>query len=250
MKAMILAAGLGTRLRPWTESHPKALVEVGGIPMLQRVMQRLSESGIKDMIVNVHHFPEQIVDFLDKSGVCQRLGVKMSVSDESSDLLETGGGIVKAWKSGLMGDEPLLVHNVDILSDLDICGVEDAFSRSGANVLLVVSDRNSSRKLLFDRENMLRGWKNLQTGQSRPEGFVPSDKDRMYAFSGIYVLDGVAMRDIARLYGDSKFSITDYFLNPSREAKVECYVVDKLNIMDIGKPETLLEANLRVNLEK
>lgn len=250
MNAMILAAGLGTRLRPWTEKHPKALVEVGGVPMLERVMQRLAESGIRKMVVNVHHFPEQIVDFLDNSGVCGRLGAKVTVSDESLCLLETGGGIVRAWKSGLTEEGPLLVHNVDILSDLDIRGVEDAFMRGGVNVLLVVSDRDSGRKLLFDGDGKLRGWKNLQTGQLRPDGFEPADEDRMFAFSGIYVLDEVAIRDMFRIYGDSGFSITEYFLNQDRRASVGCHVVDKLNLMDIGKPETLREANLRVNLEK
>lgn len=140
MKAMILCAGLGTRLRPWTLSHPKALVPVGGVPMLERVIDKLRSQGFDYIVVNVHHFPEQIVDFLRQ----RDLGVKIAVSDESDRLLDTGGAIMKAEELLRFSDGPVLVHNVDILSDADLRGLMQLFSPFRFSFLLSIRPLSSA----------------------------------------------------------------------------------------------------------
>ena len=162
MRAFVLAAGLGTRLKPWTLEHPKALVPVGGVPMLRRVLERLRSEGFDEVTVNVHHFSEQIVDFLNH----EELGVNVTVSDESDRLLDTGGGLLKAGISA-----PMLIHNVDILSDAPLAEIMNRHLASGRDITLVTSDRESSRHLVFDAEGTLRGWHNVKTDEYKPAGF-------------------------------------------------------------------------------
>lgn len=236
MKAMILAAGLGTRLRPWTLSHPKALVPVNGVPMLERVIVRLKENGFDYIIINVHHFSSQIIDFVKN----REFGVSIGISDESERLLDTGGGLVKA--SSLIGNEPLLIHNVDILSNGDLRGLMNNHMSSGEGASLLVSDRVSSRRLIFDEKMMLRGWHKIAGDEYKPEGFKSGPHDQEYAFSGIYVASPCMLEEMRELYGDKPFPVMDYLLSPSRRVTVKGVIDDELKLIDIGKPETLNEA--------
>lgn len=234
MKALILAAGLGSRLKPWTDSHPKALVPVGGIPMLQRVIERLIAQGFDDIVVNVHHFSDQIIGFLSD----KRWPVR--ISDESGCLLDTGGGIAKA--SLLFGDSPFLVHNVDILSDADLGGLMAAHLSSGHDATLLVSSRESSRKLVFDERMLLMGWHDLSGGRFRPEGFLPGHDSAEYAFSGIHVVGQGMASEMRRLFGEGSYPVMDYYLSPERKCLVEGFIQENLHLIDIGKPATLSQA--------
>ncbi len=245
MKAMILAAGLGTRLRPWTLSHPKALVEVAGIPMLERVIVSLKAQGVSRIVVNIHHFGEQIIDFL----AARNFGVEISVSDERGCLLDTGGGIAHARDLLLRDSEPLLVHNVDILSDAPLRKLMEAHKAAEPMATLLVSSRKSSRRLVFNRASMqLRGWHNLNSGEFKPAGFSPEGaKDFELAFSGIHVLgmDVFAKMDEQGFKG--AFPIMDFYLKACSEERILGFEVEKLNLIDIGKPETLSQANILLN---
>ena len=184
MKSMIFAAGLGTRLKPLTDTLPKALVPVAGRPLIEHVTNKLEESGISEAVVNVHHFAEKIEHW-----VAEYHGhMKFDVSDERTRLLETGGGILHARRY-LEGCGTFLIHNVDILSDLDI-GWFASQVRNEAVATLLVSDRKTSRYLLFDPQTMrLMGWTNISTGEVRtPYPDLDPSQCRMLAFSGIHIL--------------------------------------------------------------
>ena len=242
MKALILAAGLGTRLRPWTLSHPKALVPVGGVPMLERVILRLREEGFDNIIVNVHHFGDQIIDFL--SG--RDYGVDIAVSDERDLLLDTGGAILGASSFLLSGPEPFLVHNVDILSNAPLGALMERHRASGHDASLVTSPRVSSRKLVFDSQGKLKGWHNLSTDQYRPEGFVSGDDMEEMAFSGIYILEPSVIDSLekyASRTGARVFPIMNYFLDVDNNINIGEIRIDDLDLTDIGKPETLVKAD-------
>lgn len=244
MKAMILAAGLGTRLKPWTLKHPKALVPVKGVPMLERVMNALYEEGFDEIVINIHHFGEQIIDYLAEHGLSERIGV----SDERERLLDTGGGILKA--SGLLFakyEEPFLVHNVDILSNADLNGLMKEQRAWGNDITLLTSDRESSRKLIFDSEGRLKGWHNSGSGEFRPENFFPSAGDKERAFSGIYIIgkEGVErLRQYSQRIGSDAFPIMDFFLSECRDLKIREVFDNNLKLIDIGKPATLERANI------
>ena len=168
---MIFAAGLGTRLKPLTDRIPKALVPVNGIPMLQHVILKLKQAGFTEIVINIHHFGEQIIDFLQAH---QNFGITIHISDEREELLDTGGGIKKAIPF-FSGNEPFLVHNVDILSDTDLKALYDYHQQSTNDATLLVSQRETSRYLLFDKDNArLCGWINKQTLQTKPNGFAAS----------------------------------------------------------------------------
>lgn len=239
MKAMILAAGLGTRLRPWTEHHPKAFVPVKGVPMLERVIVKLRGEGFDMIVVNVHHFADQIRDFLSS----RDFGVRIAVSDESGCLLDTGGGLVKA--KNLLDPEagPVLVHNVDILSDASLRTLVEKHEASHDVATLLVSDRVSERKLVFDGDMALRGWHNLKDGRYRPEGFVASEDLREYAFSGIHVVGAEMLREMESLLGTGSFPVMDYYLSARRQGRVGGWVQRGLRLIDIGKPATLSQAD-------
>lgn len=240
MKAIILSAGLGTRLKPWTDSHPKALVPVKGVPMLERVIISLRTQGFDDIVVNVHHFADQILEFLNSKD----LGVKISISDERDRLLDTGGAILKAAELLRLDEGPALIHNVDILSDSDLRGLMAAHIHSGADSTLLVNDRNSSRKLIFDQEMNLRGWHHLSEDRYLPKGFVPEAEDRELAFSGIHVIGDKIVREMKRIEKDPKFPVMDFLLSPLHTCKVKGYEQDSLKLLDIGKPATLSQAEL------
>ena len=239
MKAMILAAGLGTRLRPWTLSHPKALVPVDGVPMLERVINVLIEQGFDRIVINVHHFADQITDFLHT----HKFDAEICVSDERKRLLDTGGALLHA--KGLLTREegPVLIHNVDILSDADLRGLMRAHEEGGNASTLLVSDRTSSRKLIFDREMILRGWHNVAEGHYRPRDYELQIGDVELAFSGIHVVSEEMLRDMERLADAEMFSVIDYLLSPAKRCEVKGYRQDNLHLIDIGKPATLSRAN-------
>lgn len=237
MQAMILAAGLGTRLRPWTLEHPKALVPVDGVPMLERVIVNLRAYGFDKIVVNAHHFSSQIIDFLS----ARNYGVDIVVSDESARLLDTGGGVLKAYP--LFEEMPVLVHNVDILSNADLSLLMRRHMSAGSDCTLLVSGRDSSRKLIFDDEMVLKGWHNIRENVYRPEGFKKRETDREYAFSGIYVVGEGMMDDMRNWAEDERFPIMDYLLSPKRKSFVRGFSQENLELIDIGKPETLERAN-------
>ena len=167
---MIFAAGLGSRLKPLTDSMPKALVPIAGRPMLEHVILKLKASGFTEIVINIHHFGEQILDFLKAN---DNFGLTIHISDEREQLLDTGGGVRKACTFFEHSDEPFLVHNVDILSDVDLKELYDYHLQNGSVATLLASRRKTSRYLLFDTDRRLCGWINKDTGQVKPEGFRP-----------------------------------------------------------------------------
>lgn len=237
MKGLILAAGLGSRLKPWTDSHPKALVPVGGVPMLERVVSKMLSSGITDITVNVYHFADQIIDFINQKGW------EIKISDERPNLLETGGAILHAAQL-LEGDEPILVHNADILSNLSFDDVMNFHLKNGADASLVVSKRDSSRKLIFDREGNLKGWHSIKDNSYKPFGFIPADDDIELAFSGIYIISPSLISKMKIGGWSGKFSVMDYFLSSLNENRYKAFPADNLQIIDIGKPDSLNRANI------
>ena len=235
MKAFIFAAGLGTRLRPLTLDRPKALVEVAGKTMLERTFTTLKEAGFSDFVVNVHHFADQIVDFLAAN---DNFGCNVAISDERELLLDTGGAI-KAARS-LLGDEPFLVHNVDIVSNLDIRSFVSG-GLDGALARLVVSDRPSSRKLLFDEEDSLVGWINLKTSEVKgPAASEPELVSRELAFSGIHLISPEVFSLMERW--PERFSIIDFYLSICDRYPIYGYEQPDLRLMDVGKIDSLSEA--------
>lgn len=242
MKAMILAAGLGTRLRPWTLSHPKALVPVDGVPMLQRVILRLKDFGFDDITVNVHHFADQIVDFLNSND----FGVKISISDESERLLDTGGGLLAAEKYLLDSPEPVLIHNVDIISNAPLSELMGNHVDLGRDVTLLTSHRDSQRRLIFDMNGTLKAWHNLATGEYRPADYSPCQADIDTAFSGIYVVGPRvfgALRNYSDRIGDEAFPIMPFFLSHPEGISIGNVEFAGLKMLDIGKPAALENAS-------
>ncbi|MBO6029094.1 MAG: NTP transferase domain-containing protein, partial [Bacteroidales bacterium] len=216
MKAMIFAAGLGTRLKPITDTMPKALVPVCGKPLLYHVITKLVAAGYDDLVVNVHHFPDQIIQYLHSHD----FGARIAVSDERDFLRETGGGIKYArpllndteipGQAGNDGIEPFLVHNVDIVSNLDLSWLREQH-REGAMATLVVSERKTQRYFLFDEDNRLKGWTNIATGEVRSPfpGIVP-DRCRKLAFASIHLISPAIFEAFDRYGFGDRFSIVDF----------------------------------------
>ena len=232
---MIFAAGLGTRLKPLTDHMPKALVPVAGKPMLEHVILKLIASGFDEIVINVHHFAEQIIDFLKEKN---NFGIKIWISDETEELLDTGGGIKKA--SSLL-NEPFLVHNADILSNVDFKALYDFHIASENDATLLVSPRKTVRYLLFNQTNRLCGWINKDTLQTKPEGFIyQPEEQKEYAFGGIHIISPSLFKYMEGWTG--KFSIMDFYLQTCPKAKLGGYAKEDLQLIDIGKPDTLAKA--------
>ena len=227
---MIFAAGLGTRLKPLTDTMPKALVRVGGQPLLWHVVMKLRAAGFERIVVNVHHFAQQIVDYLKAN---DNFGLDIRISDETGGLLETGGGIKKA-QSLFDPSSPILIHNVDILSNLNLQAVYEA----GQSVL-VVSERQTKRYLQFDDDLRLIGWKNIETGQ------VKGREGRSLAFSGIHVFSP-SLFPLMASWPD-RFPIMDFYLQACADHLIRGYEATNLRLMDVGKLDTLDEANDFIN---
>ena len=248
MKAMIFAAGLGTRLKPITDTLPKALVPVCGEPLLKLVITRLKQAGIDDFVVNVHHFAGKIVSYLEEND----FGVRIAVSDESYRLLETGGGILHArdlllacsgqCEGSSNRDDRFLVHNVDILSDLDIGWFLDAW-RPGALATLLVSHRRTQRYLLFNDDMRLVGWTNIATGEVRsPYPDLDPSSCCMLAFSGIHLVSN-GVFDVMESEGmGERFPIMDFYLKVCGRFPIYGVQPASLELVDVGKLDTLAVA--------
>jgi NDP-sugar pyrophosphorylase family protein len=231
MKAMILAAGLGTRLRPITENIPKALIPINDTPLLELVIIKLISSGFNDIIINVHHHARQIINFIEQKN---HFGINITISDESEELLETGGGLKKA--SWFFDDKkPFLVYNVDIISDIDLKKLYKFHTDSDALITLAVKNRKSVRYLLFDSTNSLCGWKNLQTGETKIIRNVQS-KIKALAFSGIHVINPEAFNYINP---ENYFSLTDFYIKIAGNHKIQAFNHVNTKWIDIGKIECL-----------
>ncbi len=235
MKAMILAAGKGTRLQALTEKTPKALVHAGGMSMLERLIIKMKVQGVRSIVINVHHFSEQIISFLEEKN---NFGIPISISHEREQLLETGGGILNAAQF-LDGDDPFIVHNVDILSDIDLRKLYNESISSKALATLAVKNRKTSRYLLFDKEMKMQGWENQSSG----EKIIPGNAEGLtaFAFSGIHVIHPKIFPMFSK---SGSFSIIDTYLNLCNEQLIKGYRHDEGLWLDAGKPEGLQMANM------
>ncbi len=235
-KAMVFAAGLGTRLKPLTDTMPKALVPVGGKPLLEHVLEKLIKAGYDSIVVNVHHFPDQIIRFLDS----RDWGAEILVSDEREALLETGGGVRHA-RGFLEGTGSFLIHNVDILSNLDLDWFR-LMQWPGSFATLAVSERETQRYLLFDSNMRLVGWTNTATGEVRsPYGQIVPEHYRKYAFSGIHILSDGAFKVMENL--PERFPIMDFYLEQCAQLRIYGVVPRNFRMVDVGKIQTLSEAD-------
>ena len=268
MRAMIFAAGLGTRLKPLTDTLPKALVPLAGKTLLQWQIERLKAAGITDIVVNVHHFPDMIINYLRDN---DNFGCRIAVSDERDMLLETGGGLRKAKElltsspNSLIASSPILICNVDILSNIDLPTLLHAYNPEEMGVV-VVSPRDTQRYLLFDETNRLCGWTNIATGEIRPASLVSSlnilpptgEADLQakptyqlqrsdlspLAFSGMQVLNPRifdVMDKVVAEKGD-KFSLIDLYLSIAEKEILRAFIPENYRMMDVGKIAQLSEA--------
>lgn len=233
MKAMIFAAGLGTRLRPLTDTMPKALVPVDGKPLLHHLLVKLQQSGFTQVVVNVHHHAEQIKEYI----ATHDYGMDIKISDETDMLLDTGGGLRKA-AALLQDDEPILVHNVDILSNIDLCKLMASHTPDRLSTV-VVSPRETSRYLLFDNDNYMRGWTNTKTGEVKPANIETTALHRM-AFAGIHVVSP-RIFELMKPYPE-KFSIIDFYLQSLQENDIIGYTPHNFAMLDVGKVDSLTAA--------
>jgi len=237
MKALIFAAGLGTRLRPLTDTMPKALVPVAGVPMLERVLTKLRDAGIDAFVVNVHHFAEQIERFLSEHD----FGVPVALSREEREPLETGGGIKHAAPLLASPAGRFLVHNVDILSDLDIRWFLEQDDPSALATLLLI-DAPADRYLLFDDDMRLVGWTNVRTGEVKSPYLPDFDPGRFhrYSFCGIHIVSEAVFERMAGW--PDQFSIIDFYLSACADGTIRGVLAPDLHLIDIGSPEKLAEA--------
>ena len=242
---MIFAAGLGTRLKPITDNIPKALVPIAGEPILGSLLKKLKKAGADKVVINIHHFPQQIRNYVLENN---NFGIKIDFSDESDELLETGGGILKAEK--YLDSEPFMVHNVDIISNLDfrafwekyfeLCDRLEKSNEGQPIALLLVSERNTQRYLLFDDNMRLVGWTNIKTGEVRsPYKDLDIKNCRKYAFSGIHILNSTIFALLDHYGFSGKFSIIDFYLKVLAENPIMGAVKEDLELVDIGKLDTL-----------
>ena len=232
---MIFAAGLGSRLKPLTDTIPKALVPINGKPLLEHVIIKLKNAGFDEIIVNIHHFADQIIEFLQQKN---NFGIRIEISDESDMLLETGGGIKKA-ASFFDDGKPFLVHNVDILSNVDLPDMYQQALKTNSIATLLVSRRDTFRYLLFDDNGNLQGWINEKTGETKsPYNDFNPDLFRKFAFGGIHVISP-AIFDLMNEKWSGKFSIMDFYLSVCDKAIVKAYAPENLLLIDVGKLECL-----------
>lgn len=248
VKGMILAAGLGSRLKPWTDSHPKALAIVNGKSLLQRNIEFLQRFSIKEVVVNVHHFTDQIIEAIEKNN---GWGSRVIVSDETEEVLETGGGFLKA--APLLQDADLIVLiNVDILTDVNLQSLINYHQEKKPLATLATSQRETLRYFLFDEGNNLCGWKNVQTGEERPhprplsyrrreENTSLSESRMQRAFSGIQVIEpGI----FSLIQQRGKFSMIDVYLDLMQNHTIKSFDHSETKFIDVGKPESILKAEL------
>ena len=249
MKALIFAAGLGTRLKPLTDDRPKAMVEIAGKPMLQHVIERVAAAGFDDITINIHHFGQLIIDFLEKNN---NFGLNIHISDERGLLLDTGGGILKA-RQWLDGNEPFLVHNTDIISTLDLKAFYDYHVEHDALATILVKARETQRYFLLDDNDRLCGWINKATGEIKPDPEKLADKQlHEMAFGGLHVISPRIFPHLERYRRQQgeKFSITPFYINECKHHLIHGYhPEDNYQWLDIGKPETLALAEKELGIQ-
>ena len=232
-RAIIFSAGLGTRFKPWTDTHPKALALVNGKSLLQRNIEYLQLYGIKDVVVNIHHFPEQIIEAIN---INKGWGSNVIISDESDVVLETGGGLMKA-RHLLEGDQPFVSLNVDILTNLDLHKLMAFHQQHRPLVTFGITNRKSSRVLLFDEDSRLCGWKNVATGETKISIDKSNLKEMAYSCVVIYQPE---IFSLIRQKG--KFSIMDSYLDLAAEHVILGYDHSGDHLVDVGKPESVAVA--------
>lgn len=235
---MVFAAGLGTRLRPLTNDRPKALVPVDGVPLLEITLRKLKYFGFEEVVVNIHHFGALILDFLEEK---KNFGLTVHVSDERDRLLDTGGGLKNA--RGWFREAPFLVHNTDVITDLDLGEMYRWHQENDALATLAVRERESSRHLLFNDRNLLVGWKNNRTGETRM--CRSADRFKPLAFSGIHV---ISPKLFAFMPEEDVFSIIDVYLTAGRTQAVLGYPHNEGFWFDVGKIPALEKAAPYVRL--
>lgn len=230
MKAMIFSAGLGTRFKPWTDKHPKALALVNGKSLLQRNIEYLQQYGITDVVVNVHHFADQIIEAVEKN---KGWGSKVKISDERDAVLETGGGLLKA-RHLLESDEPFVTMNVDILTDLDLNKLLAYHTQHKPLISFGVTNRKTSRNFLFDEQNRLCGWRNNTTGETK----ISVAKDNLIekAYSCVVVFEPTIFSLIRQ---QGKFSLTEPYLDLCKDHLILGYDHSGDQWVDVGRPESV-----------
>lgn len=237
MNVLIFAAGLGTRLRPLTDHTPKALVEVGGQPLLYHTLSKVISQGAKEVVVNVHHHGQQIIDYINS----KEWPIPIHISDERTQLLDTGGGLKQA--APLFTDQaaPILIHNVDILSDADLAALYRQAATGEADAVLLVSARKTQRYLLFDADGTLKAWTNIATGEVRtPYEALCTSCLRPLAFAGIHVVTPTLLHYMEQW--PAKFPIMDFYLTHCRDARIQGVKQDELHLLDVGKIDSLTQA--------
>lgn len=230
MKAMIFAAGLGTRFKPWTDKHPKALAIVNKKSLLQRNIEYLQQYGITDVVVNVHHFADQLIEAIE---VNKGWGSNVIISDESNEVLETGGGLLKA-RPLLEGNEPFITLNADILTDLNITKLLDYHQQNKALVSFGITNRQTSRYLLFDETQRLCGWRNVNTGEEKIS--IPGKELHQMAYSCVVVFEPTIFDLIPQ---KGKFSLTETYLSLASSQLILGYDHTGDRLVDVGKPESV-----------
>jgi MurNAc alpha-1-phosphate uridylyltransferase len=234
MKAMILAAGLGTRLKPFTNEHPKALAMVNGKTILQRTIEYLAAFGIKDIIVNIHHFPKQIKDAIK---INKSYGSNISISDETDEVLETGGGLKKAAWFFENERDSFVVMNVDVLTDMDLSKMISQHSKEKTLATIAVTMRKTSRYFLFDDLNHLCGWKNEKSGEQKMS--IETTEFTQKAFSGIHIISPEIF-SLIKMKG--KFSMVDVYLELAKTRNITAFDHSNSKFIDVGTPESILKA--------
>jgi N-acetyl-alpha-D-muramate 1-phosphate uridylyltransferase len=234
MRGMIFAAGLGSRLKPFTDKHPKALVVINGKTLLQRNVEYLASFGIKDVIINVHHFADQIQDTLAKN---KGFGSNIAISDESDLVLETGGGLKKAGWFFKDSNEPFVVVNVDVLTDMNLKAMISEHVNLHPIATLAVTTRHTSRYFLFDEMPNLCGWRNEKTGEQK----MSREANKFYskAFSGIHV---ISPKIFSLIKQEGKFSMVDVYLDLAKTYAIAAFDHSNTKFIDVGKPEKIIKA--------
>lgn len=234
---MIFAAGLGTRLKPLTDTTPKALIPINGHPLLELTIRKLILSGCTEIIVNVHHLSEQIIHYIKS----KNWDVPIRISDETDRLLNTGGGLFNAEKHFTKDNSPILIHNVDILSNADLRDLYQNYSHNSCDAMLLVSKRETTRYLLFDNHMCLKGWTNIATGEIRsPFPDIDINKLNKFAFSGIHLFSPTLFKK--RDEYNKEFSIIDFYLKECRNIKILGVTQPNLKMLDVGKIDSLKQA--------
>ena len=226
---MIFAAGLGTRFKPWTDKHPKALALINGKTLLQRNIEYLQKAGITEVVVNVHHFAPQIIEAIQQH---HGWGSYITISDETESVLETGGGLMHASK--LLDSGPIVIINVDVLTDLDLPKMITQHEQSGALATLAVSNRKTSRYFLFNDQLRLCGWRNITTGEERISRY--GENLQQLAFSGVHVIQPEIFKLITQ---QGKFSMVDVYLSLAANNLIMGFDHTGSKFIDVGKPEAV-----------